>query len=199
MVTLFKINTLPFRYFFWIMVVQQSQNWGTLDLTLQRLWQLSCCSALPLQCPGYHLLSWLVAEFDRCCPVSPLRVIRESVSNDWIKDSENPNIQTGRSQNCQYLQNGLSRDSTSSRQWMNFWLRSSADVEELLLAPVRPGGAVCPLLQIGLQRGEAQHGPETPQLRDAHIHQVWHAHIPREELTVFLLQNTNPGFLSLSV
>ena len=61
------------------------------------------------------------------------------------------------------------------------------------------GGAVCPLLQIGLQRGEAQHGPETPQLRDAHIHQVWHAHIPREELTVFLLQNTNPGFLSLSV
>ena len=61
--------------------------------------------------------------FDRCCPVSPLRVIRESVSNDWIKDSENPNIQTGRSQNCQYLQNGLSRDSTSSRQWMNFWLR----------------------------------------------------------------------------
>ena len=123
MVTLFEINTLPFRYFFWIMVVQQSQNWGTLDLTLQRLWQLSCCSALPLQCPGYHLLSWLVAEFDRCCPVSPLRVIRESVSNDWIKDSENPNIQTGRSQNCQYLQNGLSRDSTSSRQWMNFWLR----------------------------------------------------------------------------
>ena len=104
-------------------IVQQSQNWGTLDLTLQRLWQLSCCSALPLQCPGYHLLSWLVAEFDRCCPVSPLRVIRESVSNDWIKDSENPNIQTGRSQNCQYLQNGLSRDSTSSRQWMNFWLR----------------------------------------------------------------------------
>ena len=90
MVTLFKINTLPFRYFFWIMVVQQSQNWGTLDLTLQRLWQLSCCSALPLQCSGYHLLSWLVAEFDRCCPVSPLRVIRESVSNDWIKDSISP-------------------------------------------------------------------------------------------------------------
>ena len=60
-------------------------------------------------------------------------------------------------------------------------------VGELLLAPVRPGGAVCPLLQIGLQlqRGEAQHGPETPQLRDAHVHQVWHAHFPEEELTVF--------------
>ena len=61
------------------------------------------------------------------------------------------------------------------------------------------GPVVLFALQIGLQRGEAQHGPETPQLRDAHIHQVWHAHIPREELTVFLLQNTNPGFLSLSV
>ena len=50
--------------------------------------------------------------------------------------------------------------------WISGW-DSSADVGELLLAPVRPGGAVCPLLQIGLQRGEAQHGPETPQLRDA--------------------------------
>ena len=188
MVTLFKINTLPFRYFFWIMVVQQSQNWGTLDLTLQRLWQLSCCSALPLQCSGYHLLSWLVAEFYWCCPVSPLRVIRESVieskipklsiSPKWFIKRLHPPVQDS--------------------GWISGW-DSSADVGELLLAPVRPGGAVCPLLQIGLQRGEAQHGPETPQLRDAHIHQVWHAHIPREELTVFLLQNTNPGFLSLSV
>ena len=52
--------------------------------------------------------------------------------------------------------------------------------------PVRPVGAVCALLQIGLQRGgKAQHGPETPQLRDTHVHQVWQAHFPREELTVF--------------
>ena len=55
-----------------------------LYLTLQRLWQLSCCSALPLQCSGYHLLSWLVAEFYWCCPVSPLRVIRESVIESKI-------------------------------------------------------------------------------------------------------------------
>ena len=180
------------------MVVQQSQNWGTLDLTLQRLWQLSCCSALPLQCPGYHLLSWLVAEFDRCCPVSPLRVIREclmiesKIQRTQTFKPEDPKIVN--ISKMVYQETPPVQDSG----WISGW-DSSADVGELLLAPVRPGGAVCPLLQIGLQRGEAQHGPETPQLRDAHIHQVWHAHIPREELTVFLLQNTNPGFLSLSV
>ena len=69
-----------------------------------------CCSAA--------VMPWLPPA----CLVG-VRVMQELVSIDWIKDSENPNIQTGRSQNCQYLQNGLSRDSTSSRQWMNFWLR----------------------------------------------------------------------------
>ena len=184
MVTLFKINTLPFRYFFWIMVVQQSQNWGTLDLTLQRLWQLSCCSALPLQCPGYHLLSWLVAEFDRCCPVSPLRVIRESVSNDWIKDSENPNIQTGRSQNCQYLQNGLSRDSTSSRQWMNFWLRqlcrrwgttTGTCAARWCCLPSSPDWSPTRRSTTWPRNSSTSRRPRCP----------WQAHFFREELTVF--------------
>ena len=39
---------------------------------------------------------------------------------------------------------------------------------------------VCPLLQVGLPRGEAQHDPETPQLRQAHCHQVWQAQVSRE-------------------
>ena len=51
---------------------------------------------------------------------------------------------------------------------MNFWLRAETALQTLgnyywhLCGPV-----VLFALQIGLQRGEAQHGPETPQLRDA--------------------------------
>ena len=77
--------------------------------------------------------------------------------SDWIKDPKIVNIPK-----MVYQETPPVQDSG----WISGW-DSSADVGELLLAPVRPGGAVCPLLQIGLQRGEAQHGPETPQLRDA--------------------------------
>ena len=184
MVTLFKIRTLPFLSFFWIMVVQQCQNWETLDLALLRSWQLITqlsAVVLPLQCPGYHLLSWLVAEFYWCCPVSPLRVIRESVIESKI-----PKLSISPKWFIKRLHQFKTVDETALQMLGNYYWH--------LCGPV-----VLFALQIGLQRGEAQHGPETPQLRDAHIHQVWHAHIPREELTVFLLQNTNPGFLSLSV
>ena len=101
--------------------------------------------------------------------------------SDWIKDPKIVNIPK-----MVYQETPPVQDSG----WISGW-DSSANVGELLLAPVRPGGAVCPLLQIGLQRGEAQHGPETPQLRDARD--------ALGKLTFFKLQNTNPGFLSLSV
>ena len=48
-----------------------------------------CCSAA--------VMPWLPPA----CLVG-VRVMQELVSIDWIKDSENPNIQTGRSKNCQF-------------------------------------------------------------------------------------------------
>ena len=120
-----------------------------LYLTLQRLWQLSCCSALPLQCSGYHLLSWLVAEFYWCCPVSPLRVIRESVIESKI-----PKLSISPKWFIKRLHQFKTVDETALQTLGNYYWH--------LCGPV-----VLFALQIGLQRGEAQHGPETPQLRDA--------------------------------
>ena len=154
------------------MVVQQSQNWGTLPDTaaVMTAQLLFCAAASMLRLPPAILVS------GRILLVLPrLSSPCYTGVSDWIKDPKIVNIPK-----MVYQETPPVQDSG----WISGW-DSSADVGELLLAPVRPGGAVCPLLQIGLQRGEAQHGPETPQLRDAHIHQVWHAHIPREELTVF--------------
>ena len=72
-------------------------------------------------------------------------------------------------------------------------------------------GPVCPLHQLGLRGGEAEHGPETPQSEETYVHQVWHAQVPREgrgghsdfvtaeSCWLFDCSKNDPEFLSLSV
>ena len=144
------------------MVVQQCQNWGTLDLTLQRSWQLitrlpaarlpGCCSAAVMPC----LSGW--------CPCDA------GVSVYWLNQ---------RFREPKHSNRKVQKLSIQFCWWSSGW-DSSGGEREPLLAPVRLYGPVCPLHQLGLRGGEAEHGPETPQSEETYVHQVWHAQVPRE-------------------
>ena len=107
--------------------------------------------------------------------------------SDWIKDPKIVNIPK-----MVYQETPPVQDSG----WISGW-DSSADVGELLLAPVRPGGAVCPPDWSPTRRSTTWPRNSSTSRRPRC---PWQAHFFRKEFTVFFkLQNTNPGFLSLSV